>query len=122
MLCNDNVFFFCDVHGDCPQLPLSGTRNIQNAYTGKLSLESCKRIESDYGNNACYVAWLPVVRPVLTMSNGPPPQVQQSFVKTSTLFSLFSELYENKLKNLIPTSKLKFSFRRLSAQSLTTSL
>jgi len=48
LLYNDNVFFICDVHGDCPQLPLSGTRNIQNAYMGKLSLESCKKIESDY--------------------------------------------------------------------------
>ena len=41
---------------------------------------------------------------------GPPAQDQLNFVRTSK-FQFFLELNENKLKNLIWTSKLKFSFR-----------
>ena len=49
---------------------------------------------------------------VLTMSNGPLAQDQQNFVQTSTFFNFYLDIYiyKNKFKNLIRTSKLKFSF------------
>jgi len=50
---------------------------------------------------------------VLTMSTSPPAQDQQNFVRTSKFFSFDLELYKNKFKNLIWTSKFKFSFRGL---------
>jgi len=41
---------------------------------------------------------------------------QQNFVRTSKFFSFYLELhvYKNKFKNLIRTSKFKFSFHFLS--------
>ena len=44
---------------------------------------------------------------------GPPTQNQKNFVRTSKFFSFCLELqkYKNKFKNLILTSKFKFSFR-----------
>ena len=51
--------------------------------------------------------------PVLIRSTGPPAQDQQNFLWTSKFFSSYLELYENKLKNLIRTSKFKFLFRGL---------
>jgi len=50
---------------------------------------------------------------VLTMSIGPPVQDQYNFVRISTFFSFYLKLYQNKFKNLIRTSKFKFSFRGL---------
>jgi hypothetical protein len=50
---------------------------------------------------------------VLTISTGPLSQDQKNFVWTSKFFSFYLELYINKLRNLIQTSKFKFSFRGL---------
>jgi hypothetical protein len=47
------------------------------------------------------------------MSTGPLAQDQQNFVWTSKFFSFYLELYKNKFKNFIRTSKFKFSFRGL---------
>jgi hypothetical protein len=48
---------------------------------------------------------------VLTMSTGSTALDQSNFVWTSKFFSFYLELYKNKLKNLIQTSKFKYSFR-----------
>ena len=54
------------------------------------------------------------IKSVFMMSTGPPAQDQQNFVRTSKFFSFYLELYKYKFKNLIRTSKFKFSFRALS--------
>ena len=46
--------------------------------------------------------------------SGPRP-VKLCSLQAIKVFSFFKELYKNKLKNLIRTSKFKFSFRGLSA-------
>jgi len=46
------------------------------------------------------------------MSNSPPAQDQQNFVRTSKFVSFYLELYKNKFKNLIQT-RFIFSFREL---------
>jgi hypothetical protein len=43
------------------------------------------------------------------MSTCPPAQDQVNFVRTSTFFSIYLDIY-NKFKNLIRTCKFKFSF------------
>ena len=50
---------------------------------------------------------------VLMISTDPPAQDQYNFVRTSQFYSFYLELNKNKFNNLIPTSKLKFSFRGL---------
>ena len=47
------------------------------------------------------------------MTTGPLAQDQLNFVRTSTFFRFHLELYKNKFKNLIRTSKFEFSFRGL---------
>jgi hypothetical protein len=49
-----------------------------------------------------------------TRSSGPRP-VKLCSLQAIKFFSFFEELYKNKLKNLIRTSKFKFSFRGLLA-------
>jgi hypothetical protein len=46
----------------------------------------------------------------------PPAQDQNFFFRTSKYFSFYLELYKNKFKNLILTSKFKFSFRGLGIE------
>ena len=46
----------------------------------------------------------------------PPAQDQNFFFPTSKYFSFYLELYKNKFKNLILTSKFKFSFRGLGIE------
>ena len=46
----------------------------------------------------------------------PPAQDQKKFVRTSKYFNFYLELYKNKFKNLILTSKFKFSFRGLGIE------
>ena len=52
---------------------------------------------------------------VLRTRTGLPVPRQINFLRTSKLFSFYLELHENKFKNLIQTSKFKFSFRGLLA-------
>ena len=44
------------------------------------------------------------------MSTDPWAQDRQNFVRTSNFFSFYLELDKNKFRNLIRTSKFKFSF------------
>ena len=48
----------------------------------------------------------------------PPAQDQSNFVRTSQFFSFYLELYKNKFKKLIQTSKLKILFRGLIFHSI----
>jgi len=73
------------------------------------------------GNSCCLYLTINTVKPALVttykpvfmMSTGSPAQDQLNFVQTSKFFSFYLELYKNKFKNLIQTSKFKFSFRGL---------
>ena len=47
------------------------------------------------------------------INTSPPAQHQQNFVQTCKSFSFYLDIYKNKFKNLIWTSKFKFSFRGL---------
>ena len=47
--------------------------------------------------------WAPVLR----------PKTSKTFVQTSKFFSFYLDIYKNKFKNLIWTSKFNFSFRGL---------
>ena len=55
---------------------------------------------------------------VLRTSTGLLVRRQINFLRTSKLFSFYLELHENKFKNLIQTSKFKFSFRGLLAHRI----
>ena len=60
-----------------------------------------------------YLSYIPIVISSCTMvRTGPPAQDQLNFAWTSK-FQFLLELNKNKFKNLIGTSKLKFSFRGL---------
>jgi len=52
---------------------------------------------------------------VLAMGAGPMDQDQYYFVQTSKFFSFYLEMHKNKFKNLIRTSKFKFSFQGLDS-------
>ena len=56
--------------------------------------------------------------PVLTMSTDPLAQYQWNFVRTRKFFNFYVELYENKFKNLIRTSKLKIFISRTANQNI----
>jgi hypothetical protein len=58
-------------------------------------------------------AWGGMITPVLTMSTAAPDQDQSNIVWTSKFFSFYLDIYKNELKNLIRTSKFKFSLRGL---------
>ena len=61
-----------------------------------------------------YLSYIPIVISSCTMvRTGPPVQDQLNFAWTSK-FQFLLELNKNKFKNLIGTSKLKFSFRGLT--------
>ena len=57
-----------------------------------------------------YPIWL-LPLTVNMMNNGTPAQDQQNFVWTSQFFSFYLQLYKNEFKNLIRTSKFKFSYK-----------
>ena len=73
------------------------------------------------GNSCCFYLTINTVKPalvttykpVLMMNTGSPAQDQFNFVQTSKYFSFSLELYKDKFKNLIQTSKFKFSFQGL---------
>ena len=50
------------------------------------------------------------IQTVLAMSTGHPAHDQLNFVQTSKFFSFYLKVYKSNLKNLIRTSKFKFSF------------
>jgi hypothetical protein len=73
------------------------------------------------GNSCCSYLTINTVKPalgttykpILTISTGFTAQDQLNFVQTSKFFSFYLGLYKNKFKNLIRTSKFKFSVRGL---------
>ena len=79
----------------------------KNKMATNFGLESllCMLIPLKHQYHASYIS-------VLMISTGPPVQDQWNF-RTSKFFCFCLELYENKLKNLIRTSKLQFWFWKL---------
>ena len=72
-----------------------------------------KYIEIDMAYNQHVINYLPInIMISAPMSTGPLAQDQYNIVWTSFYLEIYL-VYENKLQNLIPTSKSKFSFRGL---------
>jgi hypothetical protein len=68
-----------------------------------------------------YIFWtdpLPHLIAVLTIRTDPLPQNEYNFIQTSKFFSFYLDIYKNKFKNLIHTSKFKFSFQGLCSKHI----
>jgi hypothetical protein len=83
-----------------------------------LAIATCKIWKSFMAfhyNSFCQKCNLPIkmtkICTVLMMSTSFLAQDQYNFVWTSKFFNFYLELYKNKFKNLIQTSKFKFSFQ-----------